>query len=165
MNAQRKRKLRLWLFILAVISSTSLLILFSLSQNISLFYTPSQIVLQKPEPGKQIRLGGMVVEGSVKHLDEGAFLEFELTDFKTKVLVRYKGSLPDLFKEGQGIVALGTVDKDLHFRAQEVLAKHDENYMPKEVKDALVNKEPKLNLQAKTSVLTTKSLTRGHHDS
>ncbi|MCS5711397.1 cytochrome c maturation protein CcmE [Candidatus Berkiella aquae] len=110
------------------------LVLYALSQNIHLFYTPSQLATDNVSPQKKIRVGGMVIVGSVKHRDDLA-VEFTITDFKQETKIRYRGIMPDLFKEGQGIVALGKLSTNGEFVAEQVLAKHDENYMPPEIAD------------------------------
>lgn len=110
------------------------LVLYALSQNIHLFYTPSQLATDNVSPQKKIRVGGMVMVGSVKHRDDLA-VEFTITDFKQETKIRYRGIMPDLFKEGQGIVALGKLSANGEFVAEQVLAKHDENYMPPEIAD------------------------------
>ncbi len=113
------------------------LVLFALQENINLFYNPTQIAEGEAPEGARIRAGGMVVEGSIKRDDSSLLVNFELTDFNASIPVEYTGILPDLFREGQGIVAMGSVDASGVFQADEVLAKHDENYMPPEVQDAL----------------------------
>lgn len=133
------RKRRLWL-VLALVASTSAavgLIMYALSENIDLFYPPEDIASGKAPIGKQIRAGGMVVNGSVKREPGQLAMEFRVTDYKAEVTVRYEGILPDMFREGQGIVATGVLNEQRVLTASQVLAKHDENYMPAEVKDAL----------------------------
>ncbi|MGQ3892412.1 cytochrome c maturation protein CcmE [Legionella sp. CNM-4043-24] len=137
MNPVRKRKLLLLVFIASVLTLATSLVLYALRQNISLFYTPTQIAAGEVSGKRQIRLGGMVVKGSVKRSGKDLTVEFALGDFNKTVIVRYHGILPDLFREGQGIVAMGEVVDNQHFNATEVLAKHDASYMPPEVRDAL----------------------------
>lgn len=137
MNPVRKRKITLILFIATILSLVTGLALYALRQNISLFYTPTQVVQGEAATKGNIRLGGMVVKGSIVRAKNDLFVQFKLTDFKETVTVRYRGILPDLFREGQGIVALGELTDNQHFLAKEVLAKHDANYMPREVKEAL----------------------------
>ncbi len=137
MNPVRKRKLILILFVVSILAMVTGLVLYALRQNISLFYTPAQIANGEASGKQLIRLGGMVVKGSIVRASDDLSVQFELTDFKGKVTVNYRGILPDLFREGQGIVALGKLTDNQHFTAIEVLAKHDANYMPPEVKDAL----------------------------
>jgi len=109
--------------------------MYALRQNINLFYTPTQIVSGSAPLNKSLRVGGMVVKNSV--VRNGLTVGFQLTDFKQSVKVTYTGILPDLFREGQGVVVLGKVGGVGEIKAQEVLAKHDANYMPAEVKEAL----------------------------
>jgi cytochrome c-type biogenesis protein CcmE len=137
MNQARKRKLFVLLFILSILSLVTALVLYALRQNISLFYTPTQVFEGKAPLNHHIRLGGMVVKGSVVRANNSLSVQFQLTDFKQKLKIAYRGILPDLFREGQGIVVLGQLSDRQHFKANEVLAKHDANYMPPEVKEAL----------------------------
>lgn len=137
MNPKRKKRLLIVLFILGGVGIAVGLTLYALSQNINLFYSPTQIAQGEAPVGTRIRAGGMVVEGSVKRDAKSLRVEFEVTDFENKVPVVYSGILPDLFREGQGIVAQGEMDASGKLQAVEVLAKHDENYMPPEVAEAL----------------------------
>jgi len=109
----------------------------SLDENIMFFFTPSEVAKGKAPRDRLFRIGGMVVNGSVSRPGNGLTVQFDLTDNVNNVTVRYTGILPDLFREGQGIIANGKLDKDGAFVAQEVLAKHDENYMPPEVAAAM----------------------------
>lgn len=111
------------------------LILTAMEDGISFFKTPTQILTEKTDGNKRLRIGGLVINGSVKH--EGELLKFELTDNESDLQVQYKGVVPDLFKEGQGVVLDGYLNQDKIFLADSLLAKHDENYMPKEVADSL----------------------------
>jgi cytochrome c-type biogenesis protein CcmE len=111
--------------------------MFALSQNINLFYSPTQIASGEAPHNTRIRAGGMVVDGSVVRDQQSLNVTFDITDYDQTVTVHYDGILPDLFREGQGIVAQGELDSNNVFQASEVLAKHDENYMPPEVADAL----------------------------
>lgn len=137
MNPVRKRKLAMVLFILFIIATATALITYALRQNISLFFTPTQLAMGEAPIQQNIRIGGMVVKGSVIRATNDLSVVFKLTDYKQTVLVSYHGILPDLFREEQGIVASGVMIDKGHFKADEVLAKHDANYMPPEVKDAL----------------------------
>ena len=139
MNPLRRRKLTWILFFLTILSIVTCLVTYALRQNISLFYTPSQLT-SNALPVHPIRLGGMVEKGSLKRLADGLSVQFKITDFNQSILVSYRGILPDLFREGQGIVAHGRMLDRGHFKADEVLAKHDANYMPPEVKAALLAK-------------------------
>lgn len=137
MNPLRKKRL-LWLLAMLIGVATAVgLILFALRQNINLFYTPTEIATGKVPGGQVFRVGGMVRPGSVQRQSGNLTVQFVLTDYSHDVTVRYQGILPDLFAEGQGIIALGKMDGQQVFFAQQVLAKHDENYMPPEVKHAL----------------------------
>jgi cytochrome c-type biogenesis protein CcmE len=106
-------------------------------ENLLYFFSPSQIVAGEAPAGRTFRLGGVVVEGSVAREPGSLTVEFVVTDFAHSLPVEYTGPLPDLFKEGQGVVALGRLEPNGEFVAEEVLAKHDENYMPPEVANAL----------------------------
>ncbi|MFQ5764512.1 MAG: cytochrome c maturation protein CcmE [Rhodospirillales bacterium] len=111
------------------------LVLSAFEENIVFFYSPTDVAEKKIDDGRRIRIGGLVVEGSVEK-KAGAVVTFRVTDMTTVIPVRYKGLLPDLFREGQGVVAEGRLEAGV-FAADEVLAKHDETYMPPEVADAL----------------------------
>jgi len=132
---------RLWLVVACIggLGVTTALVLNAFSSNIVFFMAPSQIAEKHPAADRTIRLGGMVVAGSVKRETEGEtpVASFNVTDGQAAITVRYAGILPDLFREGQSVVAIGSVRPDGSFRASEVLAKHDETYMPKEVAEAL----------------------------
>lgn len=113
------------------------LVLFALKNNVSLYFTPTQVYNKEAPQGKNFRIGGLVEAGSVKREPDGLTVRFSITDTAQSMPVIYKGILPDLFKEGKGVVALGKTDADHVFHAEEVLAKHDENYMPPEAIDAI----------------------------
>ncbi|MFQ3172693.1 MAG: cytochrome c-type biogenesis protein CcmE [Oleispira sp.] len=137
MHPQRKNRLILILFVVIGLGSAVGLLMYSLSQNIDLFMTPTQIANGEVKQGQTIRAGGLVVDGSVIRSDDGLKVSFDITDGAMNVTVEYDGILPDLFREGQGIVAMGKVDSRKVMVASEVLAKHDEEYMPPEVQYAL----------------------------
>lgn len=143
MNSRRKTRLYLALGVLAGLSLTIALVLYALRANIDLFYTPGEILygkgesLQKPLPGQRLRVGGMVMPGSVKRDRQSLRVTFKLYDARGVVSVSYDGILPDLFREGQGVVAQGELQDADHVIAKEVLAKHDENYTPPEIKQAM----------------------------
>jgi len=137
MNPKRKQRLILVLFLVIGFSAVVALVLSALNENINLFYNPTQIANGEAPEGARIRAGGMVVEGSIKRDDSSLLVNFEVTDYNASIPVAFTGILPDLFREGQGIVAMGRMDSAGIFQADEVLAKHDENYMPPEVTDAL----------------------------
>ena len=121
--------------VLAAVGVAVALVLNAFNSNLVFFYTPSQIVAKEAPQGRTFRVGGMVEKGSVQR--EGVTVRFVVTDTAKEVNVRYDGVLPDLFKEGKGVVAQGQLGADGVFVAREVLAKHDENYMPPEAADAL----------------------------
>jgi cytochrome c-type biogenesis protein CcmE len=120
---------------LAVLAVAAVLVLSALRDSIVFFNSPTDVVEKKVAAGSRIRLGGLVQPGTLQRKDIDA--TFEITDGNNAIRVTYRGILPDLFKEGQGVVAEGTLIDGVSFRADSVLAKHDENYMPKEVADAL----------------------------
>lgn len=141
MNPRRKKRLFIVSSIVVVLGGAIGLMLYALSQNIDLFYTPSEIVDGKegviPDVGQRLRIGGMVVPGSVKRNQETLDVSFDLQDTGPVVTVSYHGLLPDLFREGQGIVATGILTETTHIQAHEVLAKHDEEYMPPELAEKM----------------------------
>ncbi|CAM5236191.1 MAG: cytochrome c maturation protein CcmE [Pseudomonas sp.] len=137
MNPVRKKRLFIVLAILAGVGIAVALALSALQQNINLFYTPTQIANGEAPEGTRIRAGGLVETGSVQRSSDSLSVSFRVTDGVETVTINYQGILPDLFREGQGIVALGRVNADGVLVADEVLAKHDENYMPPEVSQAL----------------------------
>ena len=141
MNPRRKRKLLLLVMLVVVLGIVSALVLYALRQNISLFYSPSQIAMGAAPMERSIRVGGMVVPGSIKRKPDGLTVQFKITDYSQTITVFYHGILPDLFREGQGIVAQGLLLDNQHVKAIQVLAKHDEKYMPPEVKATLVKKD------------------------
>lgn len=137
MHPVRQRKLMKILLLMLVLASVMALVLYALRQNISLFYTPSEAANGKAPHHHAIRMGGMVVEKSIKRSERDLSVLFTITDYQNQVEVEFNGILPDLFREGQGVVAKGQLLDNRHFKAVEVLAKHDEKYMPPEVKEAL----------------------------
>lgn len=133
----RHKKLYFIVFAVIGLSAATLLVLNAFSNNIVFFYSPSQIVAGEAPTAKTFRLGGLVKQGSVQRQDNSLDIRFTVTDKANNIDVFYQGILPDLFREGQGVVVEGQlVDKQL-FKAKQVLAKHDENYMPPEVAAAL----------------------------
>ncbi|TYO82902.1 cytochrome c maturation protein CcmE [Pseudomonas sp. CK-NBRI-02] len=137
MNPQRKKRLFLILGLLVGVAIAVGFALSALQQNINLFYTPTQIANGEAPLDTRIRAGGMVEKGSVQRSPDSLDVRFVVTDFNKSVPITYRGILPDLFREGQGIVALGKLNADGVVVADEVLAKHDEKYMPPEVTKAL----------------------------
>ena len=139
MHPVRKKRLIALSSILCILGIAVGLILYALQQNINLFYAPTQVALGEAPQNVVIRVGGMVVENSVKRDQVSLAVTFDVTDFAHSVTIQYKGILPDLFREGQGIVAQGKLNQQGVLIAQEVLAKHDEKYMSPEVSEALEN--------------------------
>ena len=137
MNPVRKKRLFIILAILAGVGVAVTLALSALRENINLFYTPTQIAAGEAPEGTRIRAGGLVEDGSVTRSKDSLTVTFRVTDNNASIAIQFQGILPDLFREGQGIVALGRVNSDGVLVADEVLAKHDENYMPPEVTQAL----------------------------
>jgi cytochrome c-type biogenesis protein CcmE len=133
---RKQRRLTLIGAGLGVLGLAAALVLFALKDSIVFFNSPTDIVEKHVAPGTRIRLGGLVKPGSLQRGDN-LLVRFEVTDGTTSLPVSYTGILPDLFREGQGVVTEGTLDPSGHFKADSVLAKHDETYMPKEVADAL----------------------------
>ncbi|MCY3819153.1 MAG: cytochrome c maturation protein CcmE [Gammaproteobacteria bacterium] len=134
MNTQRRNRLVATVFLLGGTAITAALVLTALEENVNLFYPPERVVNGDAPTGVTIRAGGMVVCGSVAHDASGLGVSFVLTDYQgSDFMVRHVGILPDLFREGQGILVTGQLDSGRVFRASEVLAKHDENYMPPEM--------------------------------
>jgi cytochrome c-type biogenesis protein CcmE len=133
---RRKRRLVLISSALAVLSLALGLVLLALRDNIVFFYGPSELAQKASHAGQRLRIGGLVKQGSLVH-EGGQTVRFVVTDKKQDVVVTYAGLLPDLFREGQGVVAEGTLGQDKLFHADSILAKHDERYMPRDVADAL----------------------------
>ena len=136
MNKRTRRKMLVAMVIFGV-AIAAVLALNAFKENINMFYSPTEIHAGKAPSDRTIRVGGLVVDGSVRREQDSLAVQFDLTDNAQVVPVSYTGILPDLFREGQGIVAMGRINNEGLFIADEVLAKHDENYMPPEVADAL----------------------------
>ncbi len=132
---RKRQRLYMVLAGMVLLSGAVALVLAALDENLSYFYDPSNIA--EAPPGRSIRLGGLVEEGSVERQADGLTVTFRVTDMANSIDVTYKGLLPDLFREGQGVITEGMLGPDRVFVAREVLAKHDETYMPREVADAL----------------------------
>ena len=122
---------------LAAIAVAAGLVLTAFQQNLVFFFTPSQVAANEAPQGKTFRIGGMVEKGSVNRQSDGLTVRFTVTDTAKSIPVTYRGVLPDLFREGKGVVAQGRIGPDGVFQASEVLAKHDENYMPPEAAEAV----------------------------
>ena len=136
MTRKRRRLYALGAGMLALFVAAGLA-LSAFEDTLVFFYSPSDIIADRPPAGRAIRLGGLVEEGSLEQRAGGTEIRFRVTDLARTITVTYSGILPDLFREGQGVVAEGSLDGDGVFQARQVLAKHDENYMPPEVADAL----------------------------
>jgi len=133
----RRRRLVLVIGILVGVSIAGALALSAFRQNVMFFFDPSQVAAGAAPAGERFRLGGMVQKGSVQRTPGSLEVRFTVTDFKHDVPVKYKGVLPDLFREGQGVIAHGHIDGSGTFVAEEVLAKHDEKYMPPKIQQSL----------------------------
>lgn len=151
MNSRRKKRLTLAVTLIAGVAAVTSLLLYALNSNMNLFFTPSEILHGKqdtgikPELGQRIRVGGMVTMGSMNRDPDSLYVEFAIHDGSGgEVIVTFDDLLPDLFREGQGIVAQGVLISPNRVEATEVLAKHDENYMPPEVAEAMGKKYKKL---------------------
>lgn len=136
MNARKKRRLYFVLALLLAGAGGAALVITALKDNVLYFYSPSDLAKKHVSPGVSFRVGGLVETGSLRH-GEGAEVTFAVTDGKSTMPVKYRGVLPALFREGQGVVAMGALDEKGTFDATQILAKHDERYMPPEVVDAL----------------------------
>ncbi len=141
MTPRRKRLLSV-LGILAGVGLAAALVFQAFRENMMLFYGPSQVIAGEAPAGRAFRLGGMVTDGSVTRDPGSLEVRFVVTDFEQSVPVSYTGVLPDLFREGQGVIAHGRIGANGVFVADEILAKHDENYMPPEVADSLKGTRP-----------------------
>ena len=137
MKPHRQKRLAVILFIAVGISAGIGLTVYALRQNLNMFFTPTQVAAGEIPAGREIRVGGMVKEGSEWYAANSTEMGFTVTDYARDVPIVYDGRLPDLFREGQGIVVEGLVDQSGVFQASRVIAKHDENYMSPEVKAAL----------------------------
>ena len=142
LNAKRKRRLMMVGLLVVGVGIAAALALSAFRENILYFYSPTEVLSGEAPVGHKFRLGGLVVEGSVERETDGLTVHFGLTDTAKVIPVAYSGILPDLFREGQGIVAHGRLNQEGVFVADEVLAKHDENYMPPEVAAALEEAMP-----------------------
>lgn len=134
---RRQRRLYTVVGAMVLLGIAAGLVLYAMRGTLVYFYSPTEIAQKQLPPGRNFRVGGLVEEGSVVRHKDGATIDFVVTDLNAKIDVRFQGLLPDLFREGQGVVAEGTLDNEGRFVASSVLAKHDENYMPPEVADAL----------------------------
>lgn len=133
----RHKRLLLVAIALSALTAATALVLVAFQRNLVFFFSPSQILTGEAPRGNRFRIGGMVENSSVRRLADGLTVSFIVTDMANRVPVRYRGILPDLFREGKGVVAAGRLNQDGVFVADEVLAKHNENYMPPDAADAL----------------------------
>jgi cytochrome c-type biogenesis protein CcmE len=140
-NKNHKKRLSIILLMLVGIGITVTLAITAFSENMLYFFSPTQVAAGEAPTNRVIRIGGMVSKGSVIRAKDSLLIKFNVTDYAHTIPVQYTGILPDLFREGQGIVVIGRMQPDKSFLADEVLAKHDENYMPPEVADALKTAE------------------------
>ncbi len=137
MTPTRKKRLILILMVALGVGTAAAIFLTAFKENIMFFKSPSEVAAKNYPENRSFRLGGMVKENSMTRIPDSLKVQFEVTDFAESVVVEYEGILPDLFREGQGVVTIGKMQSGSLFVAEEVLAKHDENYMPPEVADAL----------------------------
>ena len=137
MRPRRRQRLVFVCVLIVGIAGAATLAFLAIGENMLYFFSPTQVNAGEVPTNRQIRVGGLVVDGSVRREDGNLMVKFELTDSVQTITVHYEGILPDLFREGQGIVAIGQLSATGFFDADEVLAKHDENYMPPEVAEAL----------------------------
>lgn len=143
MTPKRKQRLMVVFLIILGVGATVALAVTAFQQNMLFFFSPTQIAAGEAPKNRQIRIGGMVSKGSVQRVANSLKVNFDVTDFAHTVKVSYEGILPDLFREGQGVIAIGDMQADGSFTAKEVLAKHDEKYMPPEVAQMMKAKETK----------------------
>lgn len=153
----RHKKLALIGGALAFLGIIAFFVLQALNSNIALYITPTDVVAGKAPQGKAFRIGGLVKTGSLHRQADGVTMAFVITDTAKDITVNYKGILPDLFKEGKGVVAQGKMTSPDTFTAQEVLAKHDENYMPPEAAKAVADAQAAANKSALPSETTPKA--------
>lgn len=136
MRQQRKNRLYMVAFVLVAVGGVVTSLMLAMEENLNMFYPPHKVVAGEAPVGPTIRAGGMVLEGSVERATDSLGVAFTLTNYAgAEFVVQFEGILPDLFREGQGILVRGTLDQSGVFQAEEVLAKHDENYMPPELMD------------------------------
>lgn len=151
MHPARKRRLTLVIVMVVGVFIAGGFAFFAFQENLMMYHTPSEVVAGEVPTGQRFNIGGMVADGSVKKASDSVDVSFDVTDYDKTITVTFSDILPDLFREGQAVIAKGKLNNDGVFVADEVLAKHDENYMPKEVADSLKNKTPQnKNTPAKT---------------
>ena len=151
MKPARKKRLFFIVFLVVGVSLAAGFAMYAFNQNLMFYFSPTDVKQGKAPVDKLFRMGGMVVEGTFKKEPKSLKVHFDLTDYEKTVSVEYEGILPDLFREGQGIISRGKLNAGGVFVAEEVLAKHDENYMPPEVADSLEKAKKKLDNKAKNN--------------
>ena len=151
MKAARKKRLFFIIFLIAGVTLAAGFAMYAFNQNLMFYFSPTDVKQGKAPVNKIFRMGGMVVEGTFKKEPKSLKVHFDLTDYEKTVSVEYEGILPDLFREGQGIISRGKLNEQGVFIAEEVLAKHDENYMPPEVAESLKKAKDKLENKAKNN--------------
>ena len=149
MKPARKKRLFFIIFLIAGVTVAAGFAMYAFNQNLMFYFSPADVKQGKAPVNKIFRMGGMVVEGTFKKEPKSLKVHFDLTDYEKTVSVEYEGILPDLFREGQGIISRGKLNEQGVFIAEEVLAKHDENYMPPEVAESLKKAKDKLDNKAK----------------
>ena len=141
MNTKQKKKLGFICFLIILLGLAATFVLYALKKNINLYYTPTQAVAEKLMPMQKLRLGGFVAENSLDIDPQTLQVNFMITDYKTQIPIHYQGELPNLFREKQGVVVTGHFNTNGSFEATEILAKHDEKYMPKPVQELLAEQK------------------------
>lgn len=151
MKSARKKRLFFIVFLIAGVTVAAGFAMYAFNQNLMFYFSPTDVKQGKAPVDKLFRMGGMVVDGTFKKEQQSLKVHFDITDYEKTVTVEYEGILPDLFREGQGIISRGKLNKQGVFVAEEVLAKHDENYMPPEVAESLKKAKDKLENKAKNN--------------
>lgn len=157
MNPKRRNRLLIIALLVLGVGTAVALALVALNENINLFYSPTQVARGEVPQGHTFRVGGLVADGSVRREGQGLMVSFDVTDGPHRVTVDYTGILPDLFREKQAVIATGRMQGKV-FVAEEVLAKHDETYMPKEVADKMAGAHKKYNVETPATPATGESL-------
>ena len=152
MTPARKKRLFFIVFLVAGVTLAAGFAMYAFNQNLMFYFSPTDVKQGKAPVDKLFRMGGMVVDGTFKKEPGSLKVHFDITDYEKTVTVQYEGILPDLFREGQGIISRGKLNSDGVFIAEEVLAKHDENYMPPEVAESLEKARKSLEKKAEETV-------------
>ena len=150
MHPARARRLKLILLMLVAVGNATGFALFALKENLMFYFTPAEVATGKAPVNQLFRVGGMVVDGSVKKSNDSVDVQFDITDYDKTITIKFADILPDLFREGQGIIAKGRLNESGVFIAEEVLAKHDENYMPAEVAAQMKQRAEQAKLKGQT---------------